>query len=69
MEAEQQHCDWFVEKRLMEERMNSLMSEIKERDAMEDKMEVCAVPSCCCCFVVQADTMHVCLTDVRPLFV
>lgn len=41
LQAEQQHCDWFVEKRLMEERISSLTAQVAERDEIEDKMELC----------------------------
>ena len=40
VEAEQQNCDWYVEKKLRDERIAELTREIGERDALEDKMEV-----------------------------
>jgi len=39
--AEQQNCDWYVEKKLRDERISELTAEIQERDALEDKMEMC----------------------------
>lgn len=41
LEAERQHCDWFVEKRLMEDRLAALTAEIREQDEMADRMELC----------------------------
>mmetsp|Transcript_29219 Transcript_29219/g.69237 ORF Transcript_29219/g.69237 Transcript_29219/m.69237 type:complete len:459 (-) Transcript_29219:40-1416(-) len=41
LEAERQHCDWFVEKRLMEDRLAALTGELREQGEIADKMEVC----------------------------
>lgn len=40
MAAEQQNCDWYVEKKLRDERIAELSAEIAEHNALEDKMEV-----------------------------
>jgi hypothetical protein len=40
-EAESAHCDWYVEKALLQERVGGLQAQIAARDAMEERMEAC----------------------------
>lgn len=34
------HCDWFVEKKLLQERVAGLTRQLNERDVLDQKIEV-----------------------------
>mmetsp|Transcript_11310 Transcript_11310/g.36128 ORF Transcript_11310/g.36128 Transcript_11310/m.36128 type:complete len:447 (+) Transcript_11310:3-1343(+) len=40
-EAERKTCDWYVEKRLLEDKVKGLSREVQRRDALEEKIEAC----------------------------
>lgn len=40
-EAERKTCDWYVEKRLLEDKVKRLAREVQRRDALEEKIEAC----------------------------
>lgn len=39
--AERQHCDWFVERRLLQDEVAALSRQLHERDALDERIEGC----------------------------